>query len=42
MAVVAKTQAQISQLEVYVYDGSQENLYAHHDLLLPNFLLCFE
>jgi len=29
-------------LEIYVYDESQENLYAHHDLMLPNFPLCLE
>jgi len=39
---VAKTQDEISQLEIYVYDESQENLYVHHDLMLPNFPLCLE
>jgi len=42
LVVVAKTQDEISQLEVYVYDESQENLYVHHDLMLPNFPLCLE
>jgi periodic tryptophan protein 1 len=42
LVVVAKTQDEISQLEVYVYDESQDNLYAHHDLMLPNFPLCLE
>ncbi|CAA7266975.1 unnamed protein product [Cyclocybe aegerita] len=42
LLVVAKTEDDISQLEVYVYDESQENLYAHHDLMLPNFPLCLE
>ncbi|KAF5327650.1 hypothetical protein D9619_004799 [Psilocybe cf. subviscida] len=42
MIVVAKTEDEISQLEVYVYDELQENLYAHHDLMLPNFPLCLE
>lgn len=40
--MVAKTEDEISQLEVYVYDESQENLYVHHDLMLPNFPLCLE
>jgi periodic tryptophan protein 1 len=40
--VTAKTEDEISQLEIYVYDESQENLYAHHDLMLPNFPLCLE
>ena len=29
-------------MEIYVYDESQENLYVHHDLMLPNFPLCLE
>ena len=40
--LVAKTQDQISQLEAYVYDEFQEKVYANRDLMLPNFLLCFE
>ena len=40
--MIAKTEDEISQLEIYVYDESQENLYAHHDLMLPNFPLCLE
>ncbi|KAF8071864.1 WD40-repeat-containing domain protein [Lyophyllum atratum] len=42
LIVIAKTEDEISQLEIYVYDESQENLYAHHDLMLPNFPLCLE
>ncbi|KZP22770.1 transducin family protein/WD-40 repeat family protein [Athelia psychrophila] len=42
LLVVAKTEDEISQLEIYVYDEAQENLYAHHDLMLPNFPLCLE
>ncbi|KIM84807.1 hypothetical protein PILCRDRAFT_369772 [Piloderma croceum F 1598] len=42
LLVVAKTEDDISQLEIYVYDESQENLYVHHDLMLPNFPLCLE
>ena len=40
--VIVKTQDEISQLEAYVYNESQENLYAHHDLMLPNFSLRLE
>ena len=40
--VIVKTQDEISQLETYVYNESQENLYAHHDLMLPNFPLRLE
>ncbi|KAF7376452.1 hypothetical protein MSAN_00060800 [Mycena sanguinolenta] len=42
LLVVAKTEDEISQLEIYVYDESQENLYVHHDLMLPNFPLCLD
>jgi periodic tryptophan protein 1 len=42
LLVTAKTEDEISQLEIYVYDESQENLYVHHDLMLPNFPLCLE
>ncbi|KAI5122933.1 hypothetical protein M0805_007611 [Coniferiporia weirii] len=40
--VAAKTEDQISQLEIYVYDESQENLYMHHDIMLPAYPLCLE
>ncbi|KAJ8519064.1 hypothetical protein ONZ45_g3969 [Pleurotus djamor] len=42
LLVVAKTEDEVSQLEIYVYDDSQDNLYVHHDLMLPNFPLCLE
>ncbi|THH15341.1 hypothetical protein EW146_g5125 [Bondarzewia mesenterica] len=42
LLVVAKTEDDVSQLEIYVYDESEENLYVHHDLMLPNFPLCLE
>ncbi|KAF9243446.1 transductin family protein/WD-40 repeat family protein [Melanogaster broomeanus] len=42
LLVTAKTEDDVSQLEIYVYDESQENLYVHHDLMLPNFPLCLE
>ncbi|KAF8589460.1 transductin family protein/WD-40 repeat family protein [Ramaria rubella] len=40
--VTAKTEDDISQLEIYVYDESQENVYVHHDIMLPSFPLCLE
>lgn len=40
--MTAKTEDEISQLEIYVYDESQENLYVHHDIMLPSFPLCLE
>jgi periodic tryptophan protein 1 len=42
LLVTAKTEDEVSQLEIYVYDDSSENLYVHHDLMLPNFPLCLE
>ncbi|KAI5983388.1 transductin family protein/WD-40 repeat family protein [Pisolithus albus] len=42
LIVAAKTEDDVSQLEIYVYDDSQENVYVHHDLMLPNFPLCLE
>ncbi|KAL5525702.1 hypothetical protein ACEPAG_7039 [Sanghuangporus baumii] len=42
MLVTAKTEDEISLLEVYVYDESQENLFVHHDIMLPAFPLCLE
>ncbi|TCD60906.1 hypothetical protein EIP91_009317, partial [Steccherinum ochraceum] len=42
LLVVAKTEDEVSQLEIYVYDDSEENLYVHHDLMLPSFPLCLE
>lgn len=42
LLVAAKTEDEIAQLEVYVYDESADNLYVHHDLLLPSLPLCLE
>lgn len=42
LLVVAKTEDEISQLEIFVYEESEENLYVHHDLMLPSFPLCLE
>ena len=42
LLVVAKTEDDVSQLEIYVYDETEENLYVHHDLLLPAMPLCLE
>ena len=48
--VAAKTEDEIPQLEIYVYEeevrgesgGVEDNLYVHHDLMLPSFPLCLE
>ena len=40
--VVANTADEISTLEVYLYDEPEDNLYVHHDLMIPSFPLCTE
>ncbi|CAG8722258.1 39042_t:CDS:10 [Gigaspora margarita] len=40
--VAAKTEDEISQLEIYVYEDSQDSLYVHNDIMLPSFPLCLE
>lgn len=45
LLLAAKTEDEISHLEIYVYDESEEgegNLYVHHDIMLPAFPLCLE
>ncbi|KAK9237372.1 WD40-repeat-containing domain protein [Lipomyces kononenkoae] len=42
LLLVAKTEDNLSHMEVYVYDESESNLYVHHDILLPSFPLCVE
>ncbi|KAH9250019.1 hypothetical protein BASA83_001068 [Batrachochytrium salamandrivorans] len=42
LIVAAKTEDDISHLEVYVYEEEEDNLYVHHDILLPSFPLCLE
>ncbi|RKP11781.1 WD40-repeat-containing domain protein [Piptocephalis cylindrospora] len=38
----ARTEDDISHVEVYVYEAADDNLYVHHDLMLPAFPLCVE
>ncbi|WVQ98150.1 hypothetical protein IAU59_005272 [Kwoniella sp. CBS 9459] len=42
MIVTARTTSDLSSLDFHVYADSDENLYAHHDLMLPTFPLCVE
>ncbi|WFD28975.1 rRNA-processing protein [Malassezia nana] len=42
LIVTAKTEDDVSMLEVYVYSAHDQNLYVHHDLLLPSFPLHLE
>jgi periodic tryptophan protein 1 len=40
LILTAKTEEDVSYLEVYVYEP--DNLYVHHDIMLPSFPLCLE
>ncbi|KAK4683628.1 periodic tryptophan protein 1, partial [Tremellales sp. Uapishka_1] len=42
MLITARTTSDLSSLDFHVYDESSENLYVHHDLMLPSFPLCVE
>ncbi|KAI8055815.1 WD40-repeat-containing domain protein [Syncephalis plumigaleata] len=40
--VYARTEDDVSHLEVYVFEENEDNLYVHHDVMLPSFPLCVE
>ena len=40
--LTAKTEDDLSHLEVYVFEEEEDNLYVHHDIMLPSFPLCIE
>ncbi|KAI7865661.1 WD40-repeat-containing domain protein [Spinellus fusiger] len=42
LLLAAKTEDDISHLEVYVFEEKQDNMYVHHDIMLPSFPLCLE
>jgi len=42
LIVSAKIEDDVSYLEVYVYESSEDNLYVHHDIMLPSQPLCVE
>ena len=42
MIVAAKVEDEVAHLEVYVYEDEAENLYVHHDIMLPAIPLCVE
>lgn len=42
MILVGKTDEDLSHLECYIYDSEQDNLYVHHDIMLPSFPLAIE
>ncbi|GMM49972.1 rRNA-processing protein [Starmerella bacillaris] len=42
LLLTAKTEDDVSLLEVHVYQEGGDNLYVHHDVMLPSFPLCLE
>ncbi|KAH7162981.1 WD40-repeat-containing domain protein [Dactylonectria estremocensis] len=38
----AKVEDEMAHLEVYVYEDAEDNLYVHHDIMLPAIPLCVE
>ncbi|EPS38824.1 hypothetical protein H072_7426 [Dactylellina haptotyla CBS 200.50] len=42
MLLAGRFEDDLAQLEVYVYEDDSDNLYVHHDLMLPAIPLCME
>lgn len=42
MLLAAKIEDEVAHLEIYVYEDSADNLYVHHDIMLPAIPLCVE
>ncbi|ODN79623.1 hypothetical protein L202_03565 [Cryptococcus amylolentus CBS 6039] len=42
MIITSRTTSDLSSLDFHVYSDAEENLYAHHDLMLPAFPLSVE
>jgi periodic tryptophan protein 1 len=42
MFLAAKIEDEVAHLEVYVYEDEADNLYVHHDIMLPAIPLCVE
>lgn len=42
MVLAAKVEDEVAHLEVYVYEDDSDNLYVHHDIMLPAIPLCVE
>ncbi|EMR11703.1 hypothetical protein PNEG_00137 [Pneumocystis murina B123] len=40
--LATKTEDDVSYLEIYVYEASEDNLYVHHDIMLPSIPLSLE
>lgn len=42
LMLAAKVEDEMAHLEVYVYEDEADNLYVHHDIMLPAIPLCVE
>jgi periodic tryptophan protein 1 len=42
LLIAGKVEDEVAHLEVYVYEDSADNLYVHHDIMLPAIPLCVE
>src|SRR5258708_3879825 len=42
LLLAAKLEDEMAHLEVYVYEDEADNLYVHHDIMLPAIPLCVE
>ena len=42
MLVTAKVEDEVAHLEIYIYEDEADNLYVHHDIMLPAIPLCVE
>ena len=42
MVLAAKIEDEVAHLEIYVYEDEADNLYVHHDIMLPAIPLCLE
>ena len=42
LLLVGKVEDEVAHLEVYVYEDEDDNLYVHHDIMLPAIPLCLE
>ena len=42
LIVAAKVEDEVAHLEIYVYEDEADNLYIHHDIMLPAIPLCVE
>ena len=42
MVIAAKVEDEVAHLEIYVYEDEVDNLYVHHDIMLPAIPLCVE